>query len=1381
MAFRRISDLSSSLQPSGDGLLPISEGDKTYKVSLDTIKSQIESNLVGSFADSSSLDTLSTQVQSNVDSINSLNQFTSSADDRLVSLETFTGSLDDNFATDLEVTQLRNYFNSYTSSANNILQDHEVQRYLHGERLTSIETFTGSLSNTVNDIINIEGRLDSIEVESGSIRSDFNSFTSSFLLISESFDQRISALENPSSTPSPTATPIPPTSTPVPTATVEPTPTPEPLQPTPTSTVEPTATVEPTPTSTVEPTPTPEPLQPTPTATVEPTSTPVPSPTPTVEPTPTPEPLQPTPTSTIQPTPTPTVDFTILDYMMVWRRNTVSNGMAYDFTRLDENNNYFYSNEQIKCIYETFGTGGGNFWNIAVGDNSEGLMSVGDNSWNRVTLGNPTNIVGTFNSTTRTVWNDLTDRLGNGVQHYIVTFVSGEVTEIISFDSIGDVTGCVPYVDPTPTPTSTVGPTSTPTPTPTSTPEPPVLESIGRIGILQVEAGSIWDNNNAQYSFVVDNNAITNLEDITCYFTQLILDNPNQYYAFGNNSYKISGSTMQVGSQMYKSNGDTEDYVYKSIIHDGNSYNDNFIHGNTITYYETDGNGVITHITNHTICSQSTPTPTATDVLEPTPTPTVEPTSTPVPSPTPTATDQPENTPTPTPNEGPQPTPTPQVPTATPVGPTSTPVPSPTPTSTTNIQDISLTISINNDGGVNPWSGGATYNDVQNHLCTYGATNTNGTTRQTDGDPDNPQTGDRFYSGGHPLEPFGRKFLKYYPDMTDVANWKWIDVDNSGYITVSGFTCNNPTPTVEPTSTPVPNPTPTPTQVPNPTATVEPTSTPVPSPTPNPPTYSLSSTNISPEGGNLTFTLTTTGLQDGDIVPFTLSGTATIGDDYSDVNPKEFEITNNSSTYTVTTFQDNTTDGVDETIILTLDMVDSQGNNTGGITTTASIGDTSLTPTQTPQPTSTQGPTPTSTVEPTPTPVPSTPTPTPTVSLTCLDGDNDNTVNYSEVQFGAGNYYIFNGNYDTYHTNTGTYLLKNVSSSHPITVLNNGKESLIYVDGTHAGTKIGSDGNSYSYYYGDVIITVQGNYGTVSYECYYHGYMGGQDNLVFSNTCPVSPIPTPTSTVEPTATPVPPTSTPAPTPTATSDPSIQVLRAISAIDQVTGNNTSLTGSDFYGLSAQEFYCEMQSYEQPGTWSTFYSGDGTWELNTQLYNYQNGGMGSASTFTGTYMFRTNYNNGALEYWVVTVTNGVVSFIQQVYYDGSGDLISTGIGQLTACPTPTPTPTPSATETINPTPTPTIPPSQTPQPTPTSTPSPTTTVEPTSTPVPSPTPTVEPTSTPVASPTPTEQPEATPTPTPNQEPTPTPQTPTATPVGPTPTPTVDAANTIFVYYP
>ena len=82
-------------------------------------------------------------------------------------LDDFSASLDATFATDAQLeavssslsTTIDNIqytdittFNNYTSSANSILQDHEVQRFLHGERLTSIENFTGSLSNTVNGL-----------------------------------------------------------------------------------------------------------------------------------------------------------------------------------------------------------------------------------------------------------------------------------------------------------------------------------------------------------------------------------------------------------------------------------------------------------------------------------------------------------------------------------------------------------------------------------------------------------------------------------------------------------------------------------------------------------------------------------------------------------------------------------------------------------------------------------------------------------------------------------------------------------------------------------------------------------------------------------------------------------------------------------------------------------------------------------------------------------------------------------------------------------------------------------------------------------------------------------------------------------------------------
>ncbi len=176
-----------------------------------------------------------------------------------------------------------------------------------------------------------------------------------------------------------------------------------------------------------------------------------------------------------------------------------------------------------------------------------------------------------------------------------------------------------------------------------------------------------------------------------------------------------------------------------------------------------------------------------------------------------------------------------------------------------------------------------------------------------------------------------------------------------------------------------------------------------------------------------------------------------------------------------TVSNDLTTEGT-ESLKVTLDSTDENGV-TAGLISTITINDTSVTPpTSTPSPTSTPGPTNTPLPSPTPTVEP---TPTPTESLTCLDPNNDNPF---DIEYSQGPLYVFNGNYDKYHTNTGTYILENVSSSHPITVLNNGKENLIYLDGIHGGTKIGLDGNSYSYYYGNVTITVQGNYGHVSYE-----------------------------------------------------------------------------------------------------------------------------------------------------------------------------------------------------------------------------------------------------------------------------------------------------------
>ncbi|MCP3698580.1 MAG: hypothetical protein GY920_08510 [Aliivibrio sp.] len=110
-----------------------------------------------------------------------------------------------------------------------------------------------------------------------------------------------------------------------------------------------------------------------------------------------------------------------------------------------------------------------------------------------------------------------------------------------------------------------------------------------------------------------------------------------------------------------------------------------------------------------------------------------------------------------------------------------------------------------------------------------------------------------------------------------------------------------------------------------------------------------------------------------------------------------------------------------------------------------------------------------------------------------------NTVTY--VGSSGGNQYVFNGNYGVYGVVNGTYVLSSVSSSHPIAIINNGKTSEIsYTGAVDEGTATGPDGNTYTFYSGDVTITVSGNFDTVSYYCKFHGYMGGKDNLIYTNS-----------------------------------------------------------------------------------------------------------------------------------------------------------------------------------------------------------------------------------------------------------------------------------------
>lgn len=94
-----------------------------------------------------------------------------------------------------------------------------------------------------------------------------------------------------------------------------------------------------------------------------------------------------------------------------------------------------------------------------------------------------------------------------------------------------------------------------------------------------------------------------------------------------------------------------------------------------------------------------------------------------------------------------------------------------------------------------------------------------------------------------------------------------------------------------------------------------------------------------------------------------------------------------------------------------------------------------------------------------------------------------------------GNKYTLNGNTEyvsEYGMGIGTYTFKNVPASHPMAVSNT--NNITYVGDVD---KKLVDANGKDYYYGDLTVYVSGDFGTASLICLYHGYMGGENMLVY--------------------------------------------------------------------------------------------------------------------------------------------------------------------------------------------------------------------------------------------------------------------------------------------
>lgn len=129
----------------------------------------------------------------------------------------------------------------------------------------------------------------------------------------------------------------------------------------------------------------------------------------------------------------------------------------------------------------------------------------------------------------------------------------------------------------------------------------------------------------------------------------------------------------------------------------------------------------------------------------------------------------------------------------------------------------------------------------------------------------------------------------------------------------------------------------------------------------------------------------------------------------------------------------------------------------------------------------------------------------PTGPLTwCLDPEGNTAVIENDLLC------LMNNGYHPYGIGLGAYKIT-IPESHPIAILTGTAGLSDYIDFSSANMVEGEhvvapDGNTYNYYFGEVTINVKDDFSTlygktVSYACYYHGYEGGKDNLVFSDYC----------------------------------------------------------------------------------------------------------------------------------------------------------------------------------------------------------------------------------------------------------------------------------------
>jgi hypothetical protein len=126
--------------------------------------------------------------------------------------------------------------------------------------------------------------------------------------------------------------------------------------------------------------------------------------------------------------------------------------------------------------------------------------------------------------------------------------------------------------------------------------------------------------------------------------------------------------------------------------------------------------------------------------------------------------------------------------------------------------------------------------------------------------------------------------------------------------------------------------------------------------------------------------------------------------------------------------------------------------------------------------------------------------------LSSVDTEIDNSIKNKIYYLNQPNIDIGFEESIRYELTSGEYKLTNIPKSHPIAILNNGANSLIEYYGNQLKKitdTILVEGEIYTYdfYYGDITINVYGDFGTISYYCLHHGYMGGKNKFIYNFNC----------------------------------------------------------------------------------------------------------------------------------------------------------------------------------------------------------------------------------------------------------------------------------------